>query len=262
MNFLKNNFKIFFLVSALLLVLFFNHLTTNPSFPEKINLKGSIEKKDIDIKNNETNKLNLNKNIYKTAKIQLLNVKFYYYPDAEVKYQIIKQNAQKGHPHLLGYHEIDGLYLKAVSESTIKEELTKWNYREGPYPYYILTGAEIRNMGLTAITDVKLILNFFVKTATLRVNPDTITTDYDDLRKQAKWSKWFSKTINIKIVPPGEYSMIYTDDISLCELLQKLGDKWPIYIKVTATIHPNSSKNTASRTLELLPDHFVTKTLR
>ena len=267
MIFHKNNFNIFFLANILFFLAFCVVVFSNHSLSQEVKLKGNIDKIEINQpNNNDILKTSINKSRDKAADIQVLRVAFYYYSDAETKYRILKEQAQKGHPHLLGYYEMDGLYLKAISESKVKEELKIWKYQGGPSPYYIMAGAHIRNNGSAALTDVKLNFGFSFKAAELRVNPNSITTDYSDLNKQAKWSNWFVKKVNLKVVPPGEYMVIYTEDISLCTLMKRLGDKWPINIKVTAKAYsnPNSYKTNDSGTkvLELVPDHFVTRVLR
>ena len=207
----------------------------------------------------------ISKEIHKNLDVQVLGVKFYYHPDADAFYDMLINKGQVQYPHLLGYKEIEGIYRKALSESETESELTKWVYLGGPKPYFINAGAEIRNNGSAAFTDVKLTFTFEAKVATLRASPTSLTTNYTDLMRNARWEKWLTKTINIKILPPGEYMVVHTEDISLCALFEKLNQKWPesIRIKVNAYSAMDSVKNNnyGFKSIQLIPNHFVLRTL-
>ena len=207
----------------------------------------------------------ITKDRYKNMDVQAIDVNFYYYPEAEVNYELLKREGQKQYPHLLGYREIDGLYRKAITETTFEEELKVWRYQGGPRPYYLKAGAKIRNNGNGAMTDVKVTFTFEVKVATLRAKGSTMTTDYSNLSRNARWQKWFTKTINVKMLPPGEYRIIYTEDISLCSLLETLKDKWPEYLRVKVNVYSPlddlKNNNFASKSIQMIPDHFILRVL-
>lgn len=207
----------------------------------------------------------ISKELHRNLDVQILNVKFYYHPDADAFYELLKDKGQRQYPHLLGYKEIEGLYRKALSQSESESELTQWVYQGGPKPYFINAGAEIRNNGSAAFTDVKLTFTFEAKVATLRASPSTLTTNYTDLQRNARWQKWLTKTINIKILPPGEYTVIHTEDISLCALFEQLNEKWPESIRVKVNVYsPMDSVKTNNygfKSIQLIPNHFVIKTL-
>jgi hypothetical protein len=223
-------------------------------------IEGSVTKDEV-----TSFQSGISKEHYKNMDVQLLSAGFYYYPEAEVNFEILKREAQRGHPHLMSYRELEGLYRKAKAETTFESELTEWRYQGGPSPLYIKAGTKLRNNGDGAITDVKLIFNFEVKAATLRANGSTLTTDYSDLQRNSKWQPWITKTVNIAMLPPGEYRIIYTDDLSIASMLENLNSKWPetIRVKVNAYAAVDSIKknNYAFKSLQMIPDHFVIKVI-
>ncbi|MGD9580788.1 MAG: hypothetical protein AB7V50_05410 [Vampirovibrionia bacterium] len=237
------------------------------TFAETQVIEGKITKDESKTENNSTKiiKSNISKEIHKNLDVQVLGVKFYYHPDADVFYDLYIEEGQRQYPHLLDYKEMDGIYNKALSESETESELTKWAYQGGPRPYYINAGTEIRNNGTAAFTDVNLTFEFEVKVAELKASPTSLTTNYTYLEQNARWQKWLTKTINIKILPPGEYTIIHTEDLSLCNLFAKLNTKWPFYIRVKVNAYsPMDSiktNNYATKNLQLIPNHFITHTL-
>lgn len=230
------------------------------SLAEDKKIEGGVEQNEAKVLQS-----GVSKEIYTGMDVQLLKTAFYYYPDADVYYQLLKEEGQKQYPHLLGYREIDGLYTKALSQSEFQEELTEWKYQGGPTPYYINAGVHVRNNGQAAITDVKITFNFEVKVATLKAKPKTLTTDYKDLSRNARWQKWMTQTVNVKIIPPGENTIIHTENISLAVLFEKLKNKWPETMRVKTYVYsPLDSRkdnNYSFKSINIIPDHFVMSTL-
>lgn len=252
---------------ALIFCLTVCFLVALPAFADSTVIEGKVTTQE-DKKEPQDYKIiqsGVSKDLHRNVDVQVLKVNFFYHPDADITYEVLKAEGQKQYPHLLGYKEIDGIYRKALSESQFEEELTVWRYQSGPRPYYINAGAEIRNNGTGAMTDVKLRFDIEVKTGVLKANNSTLTTDYRDLQKNARWEKWLTKTVSIDVLPPGEYTMIHTEDFSLCPLFEKLKDKWPesMRVKVYAYAAMDSIKtnNYAIKSIQLIPDHFVIDTI-
>lgn len=259
-----------------LFILCFAIAFSNSAFAETKIIEGKVSKEEIDSKTLETEikkeekpkiiKSGVSTEVHANVDVQVISAAIYYHPDADIAYKLLQASAQRGHPHLLSYREIDGLYQTALASSDFQEELTEWKYNGGPSPYYLNAGAKIRNNGSGAITDVKLTFTFEVKVAPLRATSKTLVTDYKDLHRYARWQLWKTESIMVKIIPPGDYMIIHTPDISLCNLLDRLQGKWPIElrVKVNAYSAMDSRKNNnyGTKSIQLVPDHFVMKTLR
>ncbi|MEW5820580.1 MAG: hypothetical protein AB1782_10350 [Cyanobacteriota bacterium] len=268
---MKNNINLLiFIFTFIILILIINI----PVCAETKTIEGKVstqedlntnQKPDVTEQETKVIKSGIIKDVHKSVDVEVLKVAFYYNPDAEIYYELLKEQGQKQYPHLLGYKEIDGLYLKALSESEAEEELKEWKYQGGPRPYYFNIGTEIRNNGSGAMTDVKIRFDIEAKVATLRASSSTLTTDYSDLSRNSRWTKWLTKVVNIEMLPPGEYMMIHTDNISLAKFFQQLNGKWPetIRVKVYAYSPMDGKKNNNSgfKSIQLIPDHFVIKTL-
>lgn len=258
-----------------ILILFTCFAFCSTVFAETKVIEGKVstqqpEKKTIqtDLKKTEKPKIiksSISTDVHTCVDVQVLKTAIYYHPDADISYQLLKAKAQWGHPHIVSYKEIDGLYRTALADSEFQEELKEWKFNGGPSPYYINAGTEIRNNGDGAITDVKLTFTFEVKVAPLRTHHKTLVTDYKDLHHYARWRKWKTVNIPVKIIPPGEYMEIHTPDISLTNLLGKLKNQWPakLRVKVNAysTMDSRKNNNYATKTIKMIPDHFVLKAL-
>lgn len=208
----------------------------------------------------------ISKDTFKGMDIQVLEVKFYFQPDAEVMYKLLKQQGQHQYPHLLGYKEIDGLYTKALTTASFDEELTEWKIQGGNSPYYFKAKTHIRNNGNGALTDVKIRFIFDVKVAKPTAKSASLTTDYKKLAASAKWQQWFTRDIIVKVLPPGENRLIETENIGLCSLLEKLDPSWPYNLRVrvyaSAPVDSVKNNNYASKVINLIPDHFIFRVLR
>ena len=246
--------------SILLLIFLTVMLVFTPANAEELQIEGQVSKDEIKVY-----KSGVTQDIHKNMDVQVLSAAFYYHPDADLSYQLLKEEGQKQYPHLLSYREIDGLYRTALADSMYETELTEWRYQGGPNPYYLNAAAEIRNNGTGAMTDLKLRFDIEVKTARPRALASTLTTDYKGMDRDARWQKWYTKTINIDVIPPGEYTVIHTDDISLCSLLQNLNGKWPVAMRVKVNAYSAmdsiKSNNYQIKNIKVIPDHFIMKTL-
>lgn len=255
---MKSFFKIFLILSMLI---FF----PNWSFAKTVKLQGAVKIENTAKKGPKIIKSSVSKDTYGGFDIQVLKAGLYYYPEADMNYFLLKQEAQKQYPHLLGYREIDGLYQKALSESTVIDKLSAWKAQGGPSPYYIKAGTELRNEGSAAVTDINLKFVFNIKVAPLRANAQSLTTDYTNLTRNARWQYWMTKNVTLDILPPGENTIIYTDFFSLCPMFQKLNDKWPLYLKVNVTSFssgdPKKQNNSANYEIKMIPDHFIMKAI-
>lgn len=248
--------------AILILLLFILYLGVHLKTPAEVShLEGGIEAQEPTLLES-----NVIKQSYRNLDVAVVRVAFYYHPDADVTYEILKQEGQKQYPHLLGYKEMDGLYRKALATSLSAEELSQWRIQGGPSPYYIKAGAHIKNNGGAAMTDVKLTFIFDVNTNILKANSGSLTTDYNDLKKNSKWQHWTTQTVVLDVLPPGEDKLIQTESISVCSMLDKLNKKWPhnvrVRVQVSAPADTKRSNNSGAKVIKMIPDHFVLRTLR
>lgn len=252
------------------LVIALSSLFANAVFADAQVIEGGVETTTIQSPETTEDTFKLDTGIdqkdFRYKDVQVIRAKFYYNPDAEVYFNLYKSQGQQQYPHLLGYREVEGLYRKAISESSYEDELTIWRYNGGPKPYIIRVGADIRNNGTGALSDVSVTFTFYVKAAVLKASSGSLTTSYSNLSKNAKWEKWQTRTISIPMMAPGDYKRVYSGDISMCPMLEKLKQKWPDMLKVdvTATAPQDGIKNNNTKvtSIRVLPDHYILRTLR
>ena len=193
------------------------------------------------------------------AKVQIEKAAFYYKTDANVRYLDFKniwQAAQRGEIEMTKAAELAKV---AYEEASVEKPFEQWRYHGQPSPEVFVAKAHVYNNSPTAALNVKANITVKALVGDWRVHPTLMVTDYDYLKRSARWVPLGSKTMMIPVLSPGEEKTLSVAEFSVLKFMSDYRNQWPTRLQVEVSIPSFGQRKVAS--LEMIPDHFMVQTL-
>jgi hypothetical protein len=204
--------------------------------------------------------------------VKVAGLDFYYRMDEKARFMELKNQWQSAHRGGLPTGQATEYSKEAYNQASVEEVLKQWRYHGGPNPWVFRAKGHLFNDGKKAYLNVPLRVTFRAKFGDLKVDPDTQMANFTHLQQTARWKTLpVSHAINIPAIAPGEDILLDLGQINLLALIYPNQTNtqptweppeschcWPVEMEVRLD-SPRFSG--ATRTLRLIPDHFVLPTV-
>lgn len=190
--------------------------------------------------------------------LKIQSMDFYYKQDAEVRYLELKTQWQGENRGEIPIDKANELAVAANRESDMETPFKQWRYHGGPAPLVFSAKAHVYSTGGQGLLNVPFTIAVRAKTGNLRVIGDLQLTDYQTLQSSARWLTVSRHTVNVPAIAVGEDLLLPLMDFQMLDFLRKHPNQFPVLIEVKLS---SPLLGTVTRTLPLLPDHFVVPVL-
>lgn len=188
--------------------------------------------------------------------IKVASTEFYYRLDEKARFIELKNQWQSQHRGELPIEQAQIFAQDAYAQASVEEVLNRWRYHGGPSPWVFTGKAHLFNEGEKAYLNVPVSVSFRAKVGDLRVNPALQMTDFKYLKQTARWENLpGSHSRTIAAIAPSEDILLDLGQVHLLAFLAAHPNRWPTEIEVRIS---SPQFATVSKTIELIPDHFVT----
>ncbi|MBY0449706.1 MAG: hypothetical protein K2X01_03675 [Cyanobacteria bacterium] len=187
--------------------------------------------------------------------LKIEGVTFYYKSDADVRYY--QGLTQRETTHTRPPCVADKILLakKAYQAASLESPFSRWAVQGAPHPWIFRVKVHLANQRTTALLSPKVLLRIQIKRGPLRVDPETLITDVDYLMRMARWEPYFTQTLTLPVLGPGEEVELPSKVIELLPWTASHPNDWPAGVAAEATILPAGKP--IRRELLCLPDHFI-----
>jgi len=186
--------------------------------------------------------------------LKVQSIDLYYKLDAEARYIDLKNQWQSDHRGEIPIEKARELALEADHESDMDTPFTQWRNQGGPAPLVFSAKAHIYGTGQQALLNVPFTVTIRAKTGNLRVITDLQLTDFQTLRSTAHWLTISQRTIRVPAVAIGEDLLLPLMEFQMLDFQKRHPNQFPVALEVKVS---SPALGTVTRTLPLLPDHFV-----
>ncbi len=187
--------------------------------------------------------------------LKIEGVTFYYKSDADVRYYQGLTQRETTHTRSPVLKDKIVLAQKAYQQASLETPFSRWAVQGAPHPWVFRVKVHLANQRTTALLNPKVLLRVQFKRGPLRVDPETLITDVDYLMRNAHWEPYFTQTLTLPVLGPGEEVELPSKLIELLPWTASHPNDWPVAVSAEATIQPAGKPN--RRELLCIPDHFI-----
>lgn len=187
--------------------------------------------------------------------IQIDRLEFYYKLDGKARFLDLKTRWQETHHGETSFRTAAILARQADAMAKTEAPLTLWRYHGGPDPAIFSGKMHIHNQGTKALLNVPVKTTLLARVGPLSVKPDTLLTDFDALERSARWQVLSSQTFTIPAIAPDEDMLIPAMAFRLYDFMSANPNRWPVEVAIRVGDSPLVAS--ASRSVRMIPDHFV-----